>query len=62
MSEIIHCTSDQPWDRSALNPGQRVCHHNTREVGDQEDGYPGGDIVTRECLNCGTRWNAELPQ
>ena len=25
-------------------------------------GWPGGDIVTYECRNCGHRWKAELPQ
>ncbi len=33
-----------------------------KEVGEQEDGWPGGDIVTYECPNCGTRWKQELPQ
>ena len=28
-------------------------HPDAREVGDQEDGWPGGDIVTYECPHCG---------
>lgn len=64
MSEqAIHgpfqCTSDTPWT------GQvgRVEHDAAHEVSDsQEDGYPGGDIVTMRCDNCGHVWKKELPQ
>ncbi|KKM62740.1 hypothetical protein LCGC14_1518610 [marine sediment metagenome] len=41
--------------------GQTV-HPNAREVGDQQDGYPGGDIVTMKCPDCGKSWKKELPQ
>ncbi len=61
MSEIIECTAEQPWE-GTLQPGQRVRHHGAREVGEQEDGYPGGDLVRYECVHCGTRWKAEIPQ
>lgn len=56
---VIECTKETPWDRQ--QPG-RVRHHDTREVGDQRDGYPGGDLVTIQCVNCGHTWEAELPQ
>ena len=58
---IIECTKEQPWDGKKA-PNDRVRHHDTKETGEQEDGYPGGDIITLECLNCGTRWKSELPQ
>jgi len=37
-------------------------HPDAKEVGEQQDGYPGGDIVTYECSHCGARWKEELPQ
>ena len=57
----IECTKEHPWDR-VRRPGIRIVHMESHEVGDQEDGYPGGDIVTMECPNCGSRWKEELPQ
>jgi len=45
------------------NPNQKYMYHpDAREVGDQESGWPGGDIVTYECPHCGARWREELPQ
>ena len=53
------CTAKTPWKPEYGTP---VEHEQTREVGDPVDGWPGGDIVTLECRNCGHRWQAELPQ
>lgn len=60
-TEIVECTKEHPWD-GKVRSGVRVRHSEVREVGEQQDGYPGGDIVTYECRNCGHRWTAELPQ
>jgi hypothetical protein len=57
---MIECTAANPWDRKPA--AGMVRHDGAYEVGDQEDGYPGGDIVTMECPNCGHRWRIELPQ
>ena len=57
--DFITCTRQFPWDRKTKG---RVTHHGAREVGEQRDGYPGGDLVTMECPNCGHRWEKELPQ
>ena len=54
------CTKENPWN-SELDVGY-VRHDAAHEVGKQEDGYPGGDIVTMQCTNCGHRWRTELPQ
>ena len=54
--EAVHCTA--LWPRRGLH--WRA--HPTREVGEQKPGWPGGDIVTMECPNCGLSWEAELPQ
>ena len=52
------CTLEDPWA-----PGKgRASHPDAREVGEQEEGHPGGDIVTYECPHCGVRWREELPQ
>ena len=42
--------------------GRKTVHPNAVEVGEQEDGYPGGDIITKKCPDCGKRWKEELPQ
>lgn len=61
MSERTYyqCTAETPW-RPAY--GTPVEHDTTREVGEQRDNYPCGDLITLECVNCGHRWEAELPQ
>lgn len=59
MAEPIICTKENPWDRKTKGS---VRHSDAHEVGEQEDGWPGGDIVTYECRNCGHRWRQELPQ
>lgn len=61
MTDTIECTREKPWNRVAAALA-RVRHHDTREIGEQEQGWPAGDIVTVECLNCSTRWKMELPQ
>jgi hypothetical protein len=53
------CTKEAPWHEGMPTP---VEHDAAHEVGDQEDGWPGGDIVTMECSNCGHRWRKELSQ
>jgi hypothetical protein len=52
------CRADQPYDG-----GQgRWYHPAAQEVGEQEPGWPGGDIITLECPVCGHRFKQELPQ
>lgn len=58
---VVECTAAKPWDGSS-SPRQRVRHADAKEVGDQTDGWPGGDIATYECPHCGHRWTVELPQ
>lgn len=58
MAEYV-CTKNLPWRKGMPTP---VVHPDAGEVGDQESGWPGGDIVTFECPNCGHRWRSELPQ
>lgn len=53
------CSAARP--RPSNHQGSWV-HPLAQEVGDQEDGYPGGDIVRYRCPVCGTTWKAELPQ
>lgn len=53
------CTHETPWNDGIPTP---VTHVDAHEVGDQENGWPGGDIVTMRCPNCGHEWKKELPQ
>ncbi len=59
MSVPYVCTKDKPWVPSIKPP---VVHPDCHEVGDQKDGWPGGDIQKYHCPNCGHTWTAELPQ
>jgi len=61
MSDIDRyvCTKDEPWSQEK---GEFSAHPDAREVGEQQDGYPGGDIVTYHCPNCNLRFKVELPQ
>lgn len=56
---MIFCTKEKPWKPEMGTPCQHVDAH---EDGDQRDGYPGGDIITMKCPNCGVSWKSELPQ
>ena len=53
------CAPKHPMPNNA--PG-RWEHTNAGEVGDQENGWPGGDIITVRCADCGKQWREELPQ
>ena len=53
------CSPSTPWRRGLPTP---VVHPATTEIGDQEDGWPGGDTVRMRCAVCGHEWTAELPQ
>jgi len=53
------CTKENPMPAGAQG---FWIHVDVEEVGDQKDGYPGGDIVTYRCKNCGIKWEQELPQ
>jgi hypothetical protein len=53
------CTEAHPWAPGLPTP---VVHPAAHEVGEQEDGWPDGDIVTMECPVCGHSWKMELPQ
>jgi hypothetical protein len=58
-STRYECTQEAPWKPEYGTP---VTHGSTQKIGEQEDGWPGGDIVTIECRFCGHRWKQELPQ
>ncbi len=53
------CTPQNPWKPGDPTP---VEHSDVEEVGEQMDGYPGGDIQRYRCRNCGQEWKEELPQ
>lgn len=53
------CTADRPWKEGDDTP---AIHPKAREVGEQMDGWPSGDLQRMECPICNTRWTMELPQ
>ena len=57
---MFRCTKDTPWSEEIVE--RPVEHVDAHEIGDQENGWPGGDIVTNYCPNCGHKWKEELPQ
>lgn len=59
MTERYLCTPEHPWAPGLPTP---VEHPDAHEVGDQRDGWPGGDLQRMRCPNCGHRWTKELPQ
>ena len=59
MTEPYTCTPENPWKPEYGTP---VRHTNVEEVGDQIDGWPGGDIQKYRCKDCCATWKAELPQ
>lgn len=60
VSETLICT---PWrPRRPADTERWTQHYGAHEVGDQEDVYPGGDIVRMECRDCGAMWREELPR
>ena len=52
------CTPATPWQAGMPTP---VVHTQAQEIACR-DGYPGGDIATMRCANCGHEWTMELPQ
>lgn len=60
--EIKVCTEEAPYSEEQDAGNFRWHHPNAYEVGEQEDGWPGGDIVTYYCPVCGLRFKVELPQ
>jgi len=56
---VFHCTKNTPWSKDKGTP---VIHTDAHTIGEQEDGYPGGDIVRMKCPHCGHSWKKELPQ
>ena len=53
------CTKENPWHKGIVGPSE---HEGAYEVGEQEDGWPSGDLVRMRCPNCGVEWTKELPQ
>ena len=62
----VICTAKDPYDESRIVHEKGVTvsveHPDAVGVGEQEDGYPGGDIVKYACPHCKTRFSVELPQ
>lgn len=55
----VICTKDSPW---TPDKGTRAQHPDAAEVGEQRNGWPGGDTQDYECPHCKTRFTVELPQ
>ena len=51
------CTAENP-----IGKGVGHYHPDAVEIGEQRDGYPGGDMVLMRCPHCGYVFDCELPQ
>lgn len=58
------CKKDNPYtlERNRTEAGTGWEHDAAHEVGEQENGWPGGDIVRIHCDNCHEEWYKELAQ
>lgn len=64
MDQRKKCTKDNHYTpkRHAKDPEAKWMHDAVRQIGEEEDGWPCGDIARMRCDNCGVEWNEELPQ
>lgn len=62
MTPVKICTPTDPFTPERDTPKQRWKHQEAHEVGEQENGWPSGDIVMYKCDTCGVTWKTELPQ
>jgi len=62
--KVGKCTKENPFskERKKSEGVDRWEHDRVIEVGDQESQIFGGDVVTKQCKNCGIQWKEELPQ
>jgi len=58
MNERHICTAENPW-KSGMG---RAIHPDAVAVGEQQDGWPSGDIQSYKCPHCGLQFTVELPQ
>lgn len=59
---VKECTKDNPYSQERDKSNVIWKHINALEVGEQKDGYPGGDIQRFYCPICSIEWKEELPQ
>jgi hypothetical protein len=52
------CTAANPWKRGM----GRAIHPDAVECGDQQSGWPSGDMQGYKCPHCGLYFDVELPQ
>ncbi len=53
------CSPESPMPKGATGMWE---HTNVKEIGEQREDYPCGDLQDYQCLDCGYRWTMELPQ
>lgn len=53
------CTIDNPMP---IGSEGRWQHPGAREIGEQRDGWPSGDLQSYICPFCGIQFTCELPQ
>ena len=62
MRDKFICTAERPWlPLYDAKHDMQIVHPDAVE-GEQEDGWPSGDLVNYECSHCKHRWKVELPQ
>ena len=52
------CTANSPW-KEGMGPAK---HPDAVESGEQQPGWPSGDVQGYKCPHCGKYFEVELPQ
>jgi len=58
-AKIHICTADDPW---SPEKAKRARHNDAVPIGEQQDGWPSGDIQRYRCPHCEHEFDLELPQ
>ena len=61
LETTIVCTRAKPWKRGVGvgKPGTLILHPDATETKRPATGWAGGEVIERQCPNCGYSWPTE---